>query len=186
VLLTHGFVSVDRWPSVLAAATRHEATPGQSVYSPEEVRAACALPGVRRLQVPGNILDRRAILARGTASVFVDVRSIYLQGVLLDDPGTADLRAPGAAGISAALQEAASALDTSLAPLLVASMLALLSPGDRVVIGVDDEAELEAIRQAVEIPGETVEQFQKDISHIAADPAVSHILDPRQWPQPAG
>jgi aryl-alcohol dehydrogenase-like predicted oxidoreductase len=186
VLLTHGFVGADRWPAVLAATTRHNAAAGQSVYSADEVKATCALPGIGRLQVPGNILDRRAILARGSASVFLDVRSIYLQGVLLDDPRTADLRAPGAARISATVQAAASALDASLAPLLVASVLAIVGPGDRVVIGVDDVSELEAIREAVEIPGDTVRQFLKDIENIAADPAVSRILDPRQWPQPAG
>jgi aryl-alcohol dehydrogenase-like predicted oxidoreductase len=183
VLLTHGPVDADHWPVVVAVATRRRAKPGQSVYTPAEVKAACALPGIERLQAPGNVLDQRAILARGTASVSLDVRSVYLQGVLLDDPDTADLRAPGAGGISAALRTAASALDSSLAALLVACVLRMIGPGDRVVIGIDDASELEAVREASEIPNDTVGQFQKTVSYLAADPATARILDPRQWPQ---
>lgn len=183
VLLTHGAVEADRWPAVVAVTTRRRAKPGQSVYSPAEVKAACALPAIERLQVPVNILDQRAILARGSASVCLDVRSVYLQGVLLDDPDTADLRAPGAGRISAALQATAASIDSNLAALLVASVLTIIAPRDRVVVGVDDASELEALREAFEIPSATVGQFQKMVSHLAADPGVGRILDPRHWPQ---
>ena len=183
VLLTHGAVAADRWPAVVAAATRRRATPGQSVYSPAEVKATCALPGIERLQVPGNVLDQRAILARGSAAVCLDVRSVYLQGVLLDDPDTADLRAPGAGRIATALQAAAVAMDSSLAALLVASVLTIVGPRDRVVVGVDDASELEAIREAFEISSATVGRFQKTVGHLTADPALGRILDPRLWPQ---
>lgn len=183
VLLTHGAVAADRWPAVVGSATRRRAKPGQSVYSPAEVKAACALPGIERLQAPGNILDQRAILARGSAAVCLDLRSVYLQGVLLDDPETADSRVPGAGRIAAALQAAAADMDLSLATLLVASVLTVLGPRDRVVVGVDDASELEATREAFEIPGATVGQFQKSVAHLAADPALGRILDPRHWPQ---
>src|SRR5687767_10060456 len=95
VLLSHGAVGPDRWPVLIAAANKHGSSTGQSVYSAEEVRSACELPGVEKLQVPANILDNRAIAARGNASVSLDVRSIYLQGILLEDPQQADQRAPG-------------------------------------------------------------------------------------------
>ena len=183
VLLTHGPVESDRWPVVVAAATRRRAKPGQSVYTPAEVKAACALPGVEKLQVPGNVLDQRALLARGAASVCLDVRSAYLQGVLLDDPDTAEQRAPGAGGIAAAVQAAAAELDTDLAPVLVASVLRVIGPRDRVVVGVDDPSELEAVQKAFEIPADTTEQFQTAVSYLGADPAVARIIDPRQWPQ---
>ncbi len=183
VLLTHGAVAANEWPAVITAATKHRAKPGQSVYSAAEVKAACALPGIERLQVPGNVLDQRAILARGSSPVSVDVRSVYLQGVLLDDPDTAELRAPGAHGISAALRAAAATLDASLPALLVASMLRLIGPADRIVIGVDDVSELEALREAFEITDGNVGEFRKSVSHLAADPALGRILDPRQWPQ---
>lgn len=183
VLLTHGAVAADHWPGVVAATTRRRARPGQSVYSPAEVKAACDLPGIERLQVPGNVLDQRAILARGSSVVCLDVRSVYLQGVLLDDPETADLRVPGAGRIAEALQAAAAAVGWSLAALLVASVLTIVGPRDRVVVGVDAASELEAMREAFEIPGATVGQFQKMVGHLSADPALGPILDPRTWPQ---
>jgi len=187
VLLTHGPVGADRWPVLLAESMRHHAVLGQSVYSPDEVRAACELPGTERLQVPGNVLDHRAIRARGNSSVFLDVRSIYLQGVLLEDPQRADLRAPGSAGIAAAVQSAAAALDTAVAPLLVASMLSVIAPGDRLVIGVHDVTELGVLPAAFEIPDDTVQRFQEEVGYLTDDPGFSFILDPRRWPtQPAG
>jgi len=182
VLLTHGAVAANEWPAVIAAASKHRAKPGQSVYSAEEVKAACALPGIERLQVPGNVLDQRAILARGISPVSIDVRSVYLQGVLLDDPDTADSRAPGAGVIAAAVQEAAAAVDVPLAALLVAAVLSVIGPRDRVVIGVDDASELAVVGKAFEVPDGRVAEFQKRVSHLAADPALGRILDPRQWP----
>lgn len=181
VLLTHGAVGADRWPALLAASMRHHALVGQSVYTTDEVRAACELPGMERLQVPGNVLDHRAIHARGSSSVFLDVRSIYLQGVLLEDPQRADLRVPGSAGIVAAIRSAAAALDTAVAPLLVASMLSVISPGDRLVIGVHDVTELGVLPAAFEIPDATVRRFQEEIGGHTEDPGFNFILDPRRW-----
>jgi hypothetical protein len=181
VLLTHGSVGADRWPAVLAAATKHHAAAGQSVYSADEVRAACELAGAERLQVPGNVLDSRAIRARGNSSVFLDVRSIYLQGVLLEDPRQAELRVPGSAGIVTAIQAAAAALNTAVGPLLVASILRMIGPGDRLVIGVHDVTELGVLPAAFEIPDDTVQQFREEINYLMEDPALSFILDPRQW-----
>jgi aryl-alcohol dehydrogenase-like predicted oxidoreductase len=181
VLLTHGSVGADRWPVLLAASAAHHAVIGQSVYSADEVRAACELTGVERLQVPGNVLDHRAIRARGSSPVSLDVRSVYLQGVLLEDPQHAELRVPGSAGIAAAIQSAASALETSVAPLLVASMLSVIAPGDRLVIGVHDVAELGVLPAAFEIPADTVKRFKEEIRYLSEDPALAFVLDPRRW-----
>ena len=181
VLLTHGSVGPDRWPALLAESMRHHAVAGQSVYSADEVRAACELPGAERLQVPGNVLDHRAIQARGNSSVSLDVRSIYLQGVLLEDPQQAELRVPGSAGIAAAIRSAAAALGTAVAPLLVASMLRVIAPGDRLVIGVHDVAELGVMPAAFEISDDTVQQFREEINYLTGDPALDFILDPRRW-----
>jgi aryl-alcohol dehydrogenase-like predicted oxidoreductase len=185
VLLTHGAVSADRWPALLTASAAHNVVVGQSVYSADEVTAACALPGIGRLQVPGNVLDKRAIRARGSSAVPLDVRSVYLQGVLLESPEHADARAPGAAGITAALQAAAAALDTNLASLLIASMLRVVRSDDRLVIGIDHVSQLDVLPEAFEIPEDTVQEFQKRVACLADDPALSILLDPRSWPDPA-
>jgi aryl-alcohol dehydrogenase-like predicted oxidoreductase len=184
VLLTHGAVAADRWPALLEVSASHDAVVGQSVYSADEVSAACALPGMGRLQVPGNVLDSRAILARADSAVPLDVRSVDLQGVLLDSPQLADARAPGAGGIPAAVQAAAAELDTGLAPLLIASMLSVIRPGDRLVIGIDSVSQLDVLPEAFEIPDSTVQEFQTSVARLTDDAALSILLDPRSWPGP--
>ena len=82
-----------------------------------------------------------------------------------------------------AAQTAAAAMDLSLAALLIASVVTIVGPRDRVVVGVDDASELEVLREAFEIPNATVGEFQKTVGHLAADPALGRILDPRHWPQ---
>ena len=186
IVLTHGAVGADLWSAVVAASSRHHASAGQSVYSPEEVTAACALSGIEMMQVPGNILDQRAIQARGDSGVPLDVRSIYLQGVLLDDPNDADRRAPGSGRISAGVQSAAASLGIPAAQLLVASMLRVIGPRDRLVIGVDDVSELEVLPAAFEVGDDVVRQFQSMMTRLADDPALDRLLDrlldPRTWP----
>jgi aryl-alcohol dehydrogenase-like predicted oxidoreductase len=184
-VLSHGAVGPDLWPGLLAASVRHNAKAGQSVYSSVEVRTACDLPDIERVQAPGNVLDKRAIRARGARAVPLDLRSVYLQGVLLEDPTSAEIRAPGSGKYSAVAQKTAAALDTEVAPLLIASMLKIMAPRDRLVVGVDDIAELEALPKAFELNAGTVEQFRNEIERVTDDAALDVVLDPRRWPQPA-
>ncbi|MBA2707519.1 MAG: aldo/keto reductase [Gemmatimonadaceae bacterium] len=188
VLLSHGFLSADLWPAMLAAVEGSEAVAGQSVYGPEEVASACALEGIGRVQAPGNVLDRRSLAARGTTVVPLDIRSVYLQGVLLELPESAERRAPGVSGVAASLQSAAAEIGVELAPLLLASVLQLIGDEDRVIVGVDHENQLAAVGMAMEMPPEKLAQFQEltrheyHIRHLAEDPSRSRILDPRTWP----
>jgi len=183
VLLTHGAVGGDLWPIVVDACSNRDAAAGQSVYTGAEVRAVSDLPDMERVQAPGNVFDKRAILARGARAVPLDVRSIYLQGVLLEDPQSADLRAPGAGRLSAAVQNAAARLEVEVAPLLIASMLRFIAPRDRLVIGVDDVSELDVLPDAFEISDETVQQFVSEIDAVTGNDALDAVLDPRRWPQ---
>lgn len=182
VLLTHGAVGADAWGVVKSVANKFGAGAGQSVYAPEEVSDACSLPGAVRVQAPGNVLDRRAIAARGESSVSLDIRSVYLQGVLLDPPEIAGRRAPGASGIARTVQAAAAVLGVELAPLLVAGVLASLRKDDGVVLGVDDASQLEVLRPALEMGEATVREFEAAIGHLADEAATRLVLDPRQWP----
>ncbi|HEV2150422.1 MAG TPA: aldo/keto reductase, partial [Longimicrobiaceae bacterium] len=80
-LLTHGPAGPE-WDEVRAAARACGAEAGESVYAPDEVAAAAARPGLRRVQAPGNLFDARALEARGASPAALDLRSVYLQGVL--------------------------------------------------------------------------------------------------------
>lgn len=185
VLLTHSPVGRDLWPVVLRACSEHHAAAGQSVYTASEVRAVADFPDTERIQVPGNVFDRRAIMARGARAVPLDVRSIYLQGVLLEDPESAELRAPGARRLSAAVQSAAARVNLKVAPLLIASMLRGIAPRDRLVIGVDDASELAVLPKAFEISYKAADQFTDEVHAVVGNDSLDAVLDPRRWPQSA-
>ncbi|MCE2832938.1 MAG: aldo/keto reductase [Chitinophagaceae bacterium] len=72
---------------------------GLSAYRPEDVEPVVGHPAFRCVQVPFNLLDP-ALLRNGRlqvlrqAGIFVFIRSVFLKGLLLTDPGhlPADLR----------------------------------------------------------------------------------------------
>jgi hypothetical protein len=106
-----------------------------------------------------------------------------LQGVLLEDPESAELRAPGAGKLSAAAQNAAARLDLEVAPLLIASMLRGIAPRDRLVIGVDDASELDVLPKAFEISDKAAHQFTDEVNAVVRNDPLDAVLDPRRWPQ---
>lgn len=181
-LLTHGAVDADEWDAVREVAARHGAFGGQSVYTAEEVRAACQLPRTSRVQAPGNVIDTRAVSARGESTVPLDVRSVYLQGVLLQAPGSAESRAPGAFRLVTALQAAAAAVRVPLAVALVASVLRMLRVGDRVVLGVDNESQLAVLSRVLEVSDDVIDDFREAARSLTGDVDCEAILDPRRWP----
>ena len=181
LLLTHGFVGTANWSIVAETTDRRGASAGQSVYSAAEVRDAARMQGVARIQAPGNVLDRRALDARGDSPVRLDIRSIYLQGLLLDDPGFAEKRVSGSADCVAAVHAAASEVGVPVASLLVATMLSVAREGDRLVIGVDDSSELDILPEAFAISESVVNEFRNAVATLAAQGVPSFMLDPRTW-----
>ena len=181
VLLTHGFVDTANWDIVLETTSRRGASAGQSVYGAAEVKDAAGMHGVARIQAPGNVLDRRALDARGESPVNLDIRSVFLQGLLLDDPRTAEKRVPGSADFVAAIHDAASEVDAPVAPLLVATMLSVTAKDDRLVIGVDNPSELEALPEAFAISESVVSEFRNAVASLTGPNVPSFLLDPRTW-----
>lgn len=179
-ILSHGPADPGRWASIVAAAHKYNAGVGQSVYTAEEVRRALML-SVERIQVPGNVVDMRAISARGDSSAKLDVRSVYLQGILLENPLRAEKRAPGSGKFVREIRSLATSLGTDLAPLLIASMLATVRETDRLVIGVDSVEELDAISAAFDLSREVVQEFTGNLETLAGDPDIEGFLDPRAW-----
>jgi aryl-alcohol dehydrogenase-like predicted oxidoreductase len=123
---------------------------GVSVYHPSELDAVCARFPVDLVQAPLNLLDRRLVysgwLERLTRrNTELHVRSVFLQGLLLMD---ASIRPKQ----FARWQPLWSALDrwlieTQLTPLQACVRYALsFVEISKVVVGVDSEAQLEAIR----------------------------------------
>jgi aryl-alcohol dehydrogenase-like predicted oxidoreductase len=178
--LTHGSVDETTWHRVVDAGKRSRAIIGQSVYDAEEVRAACAL-GATRVQAPGNVFDRRAIDARGKARTRLDLRSVFLQGVLLDSEGGAEARASGGGALARAVALAANDAGVDAASALIGAIAAHLGDGDRLVIGVDDGDQLALIRAGVALDASRTEAFAAALRRHAPPSIEPRALDPRQW-----
>jgi aryl-alcohol dehydrogenase-like predicted oxidoreductase len=179
-LLTHGAASPSQWEAVCDAAEGAGAKVGQSVYDDWEVRAAVQLAGVSRVQAPGNVFDLRALAARGTATVSLDLRSVYLQGILLDAPDAAERRVAGGGRLAAAVTLAAADAAAPAASLLVAAVLHELGDGDRVVIGVDAPEQVSVLKEATALPKDATERFMELALEVAGSVS-RHVLDPRRW-----
>lgn len=179
-VLTHGAAAQPAWRTFQAHAYAAGASPGQSVYTPDEVRRAAAA-GAKRVQAPGNVLDNESIQAARTSGVSLDVRSVYLQGVFLETPDLAERRAPGLGGVVARIRAAAEDVGLRPAVALLAALVHQLRDGERVVIGVDDPAQLGDVAAALESDAVPVREFAERTAAAAAGMDRA-CFDPRTWP----
>ena len=195
-LLTHGSAPRSTWLRLRAEANARGAEAGESVYGPDEVARAVARPGIARVQAPGSAIDERALTARGAARVPLDLRSVYLQGVLLDGPEAAEARLPGAGRVAAAVRAAATEEGEPAAALLAAAALRMGRPGDRIVVGVDHPRELKPLARAVVLAGdpeggpgaapgaEIIGRFRARVALALGAADIERLLDPRRWRAP--
>lgn len=184
MLLSHGPVDQRTFSKFRTLTTALGAEAGQSVYTASEVEAA-GRNGVTRVQAPVNVFDSRQLETAHRCGVAIDGRSIYLQGVLLDEPAIAESRVTGAGVVARAVQSAAKAVGLSAAPALLAGVLAQMGAYDRAVIGADAPHQLEHIAAALEAPCHAVGAFLAMLADLRGQKlAVAHLLDPRTWPQP--
>jgi aryl-alcohol dehydrogenase-like predicted oxidoreductase len=152
---------------------------GVSVYSEDEVaaaRSAFLMGGVPlgAVQVPANAIDRRLDNSQvlgdlALAGVRVQVRSAFLQGLLLGGSGAGGLGAhPDVLAFQAA------AMGAGLSPLVYALRHVHALPwATEIVVGVTSGAELDAIATAWQTTAE-----------LAPESLASHdleLLDPRRW-----
>lgn len=180
-LLSHGPASADEWGEIAAKARAHGARAGQSVYTAQEVTAALQLAGLARLQVPGNVFSRGALAARGDAPVALDIRSVYLQGLLLETPERAEARVAGAGTLALAVHTAAAAVGVAPNIMLVAAMIRAGRSGDRLVLGVDAPEHLDHIGRAAAVSAEEIVRFTKELYTLAPATVPQRLLDPRLW-----
>ena len=191
-LLTHGSAPRSTWLRLRAEANARGVEAGESVYGPDEVTRAVARPGTARVQAPGSAIDGRALAARGGARVPLDLRSVYLQGVLLDGPEAAEARIAGAGRVAAAVRAAASEEGEPAAALLAAAALRMGRPGDRIVVGVDHPRELTPLARAVVLAGgpeggpgsEVIGRFRARVALSLVPADIERLLDPRRWRAP--
>ena len=156
---------------------------GVSVYEPEEALAAIALPDVRVLQLPANVLDHRfadAGVFRAAADhhVHIHIRSAFLQGLMLMDAASvpmalAAIRGPLAR--FAALAETAGCARIALA----LGWLRHQYPSADVVVGAEVPAQVAELADAwnVVLPPAALAAIPMECRTSDAT-----ILNPHQWP----
>lgn len=181
ILLTHGAVGPEAWERLVELARGLGCGLGQSVYEPGEVRAAQRLPRVERIQLPGNVFDPRALDAAHEGPVPCDVRSVYLQGLLLDAPGTAERRVPGGGTLAEAVARAAADAGEPAEALLLAAVLRRLRAADRLAVGAEAPEQVGVWRLAGELDPRAVERFTGILGTLASRPVEDRLLDPRRW-----
>jgi aryl-alcohol dehydrogenase-like predicted oxidoreductase len=181
VLLSHGSLETDRFVKMKGLAELYGAFAGQSLYAAAEV-ARAVQAGAARVQVPVNVLDSRQLEAAQNLHVPLDARSVFLQGLLLETPESAEGRVPGSGSIVARVQSAAMDCGLTPAAALLAAVLARLGPRDRVVIGVDAPRQVEVVREALDAPAGSIADFRSALKSVQAPAAGEfRVLDPRTW-----
>lgn len=162
---------------------------GVSVNTPQEALEALADPRVENIQLPCNLLDGRWNEVAQTRTyrpdVRIDVRSVYLQGVLIQD--AADW--PRLPGVNAA--EWIARLEQLKAEVGLESRQALCLQGmtsqnwiSSIVFGVDSKEQLEAtVRHAASSPwsSEILDRVKEALSG-----APEILLCPFRWPTERG
>jgi spore coat polysaccharide biosynthesis protein SpsF len=120
---------------------------GVSVYDPDEAVECLEDPRIRHIQLPLNLLDRRwfegafepALAKR--SDVTIHVRSAFLQGLLLNGPEFWPAWVRNADEIDAILTNASRELEAGRIELCL-RYLTSVPWVDRIVVGVDSEAQL--------------------------------------------
>jgi hypothetical protein len=180
-LLTHGATDHSRLAQARSAIPDPRVVLGQSVYDADEVMQAVADVRVTRVQAPGSIFDQRALVARGASRCALDLRSVYLQGLLLESPEAAEARVPGTGVLATAVTRAARHAGANREVLLVAALLRKARPADRVVIGVDHPDQLASLEGLGRLETAQVSAFVRRVCEEVPGPLDDALLDPRLW-----
>jgi len=154
---------------------------GVSVYELDELDAVLQVAKLDLVQVPLNVLDQRfaasgAIARLAAAGIEVHVRSIFLQGLLVNpaEPGLAAVAPAGAR--AKAFRHAMARQD--LDPVQASLLYAMRQPGiSRVVIGVDGVGSLRQNLAAYAAALQCTAAI--DYASFAVDDF--SLIDPRRW-----
>ena len=149
---------------------------GVSIYDADDLHLALeAFPGLDLLQIPGSAVDTRLLdhplIAEAAArGVEIHVRSVFLQGLLLQPAGALPARFAELVPVVQALDAAAAERSTDRLSLVLAAVRRDEVAG--AIVGATSAAELRDITRAWNAHVEPVRPIA-DVSH--------DILDPRRW-----
>ncbi|MCR9191725.1 MAG: aldo/keto reductase [Gammaproteobacteria bacterium] len=164
----------DVWQAAQKAVDDTDIQLGVSCYSFDELRLLCERYPLSAVQIPGNAFDQCFINEDGFDNVTIDVRSVFLQGLLLLSTHEVGVRLPKA--VPAILAWQAFCETHGLSALQAALSIVKASPRLRYcIVGVDCVSQLESIVEAwsgcTALHAPTL---------AMRDPS---IIDPRCWPK---
>ena len=148
---------------------------GASCYAPEECLALVRERGIALAQLPGSALDQRIVGACECPEmnhVEIHLRSVFLQGLLLMEPGSAIARLPAAEKALARWHRYCEQQDVPAVEAAL-SIVKSFKKVSAVVVGVDRLSQWTEITRAWDRAEAEV------ASYLASD--VLEIVDPRRW-----
>jgi hypothetical protein len=182
-LMTHGAVSYDVWNSFKTNCDHINVFAGQSVYLLSEMINAENL-GAKLIQVPCNIFESKKIKNINKSKTRIDIRSVYLQGLFLEEPNNAEKRVTGSGFLINILKEIEKECNTPLAVLLLRSILDQIKEEDHIVIGIDCTSQFSDIISAFNVNEEIIKKFLcliKDQNTQNKILNYENLFDPRKW-----
>jgi aryl-alcohol dehydrogenase-like predicted oxidoreductase len=168
-----------------AAARGAIGVAGVSVYAAAEVFAALATGPPAAIQVPISAFDQRmiasgALAACAAAGITVFARSVFLQGVMLMEPGRIPAEMAELQIAVAAFDALCAAENTTRASFALRHVRDL--PGVRsTIVGAYTPEQLAALTEAAKEPPLTVSQ--RAAAAAIAQKVPEKLLDPRNWPR---
>lgn len=154
---------------------------GVSVYDVVELDRCRSHPYLSVVQAPANVLDQRHVpylahFAAGGGRVYV--RSVFLQGALLQDPEHLPEHVSHLAPLVRRFQQLAR--EAGRAPLVLALLWTLQLPGvSGVIVGCETVEQLIAVTNARREPALHADEVQAISAMASTDESA---IDPRRWP----
>ena len=189
-LMLHDASAVESWSLGLQAGLEDclelgiAESIGASLYTPDQFRAAMAIPAIRVIQAPFNALDRRllkaGLLERATdAGRVVVLRSVFLQGLLILRSGEVPRRLAFAEPDLERWRDLCTRYDEGLASAAL-RYARRAAPRALIAIGCDTVEQITANAQLVadcDLP----DSLLRDLEALPTPP--EHVINPSLWPR---
>lgn len=182
-LMSHGVLSSSMWKGFKLHCDNINIKAGQSVYSISEMLHAEKL-GASSIQMPCNLLENERLKKINISKTRIDIRSVYLQGLLLEEPIDAEKRVVGSGVVVRALKELAKECNAPLSALLLGAMLHQIRDQDNIVVGIDCISQLSDIKTASKLSNEIIENFivlLDGCNILKKIVDTEYLFDPRKW-----
>ena len=175
-LMSHGYVPEKFFFKKLEFIKNYEFITGQSIYEIEEYNNL-KKGKISRFQIPGNIFNFHLINKIKKEKKFFDIRSIFLQGLILNPEKIFDRKLQKLKFLIKYLEKNINLIDFSFN-----FVLHRLKKEDRIVIGVDSINDLKDINNINVIEHSIINKLHSNLVNLDHFKMLSkYSYDPRRW-----